>query len=77
MSTFRKKKILTISKTDKVNVIIPSQVLRDIVGNRKVYNIPKHLPMIVPPKLYTKDQLGGYLLNNELTTNTLIKKKMI
>jgi len=69
------KKIVTVSKTEKVNVILPTNKIRDTITNRIVYNIPKKLPMIVPPKFYSKEQLGGYLLNDELTTSPLIKRK--
>ena len=69
------KNIITISKKERVNIVILTKILSDTITNRRVYNIPKKLPMIVPPKLYTKEQLGGYLLNDELITNSLVRKK--
>ena len=37
-----------------------------------VYAIPKKIPMLVKPKPYSKELLGGYLLNDEVTTDTIL-----
>lgn len=47
-----------------------------------IYHLPKKLPMICKPKLYSseeiegkvKEKLGGYLLNDERTIEPIIKK---
>ena len=69
------KKTVTISKNEKNNVILPSNMLNETIKNKIAYSIPKKLPMIVPPKPYGEHQLGGYLLNDEVTTDPLIKSK--
>lgn len=45
--------------------------------NRKtIVNLPAKLPMVCPPKPYTKDKLGGYLLNDDkFSENLLVDKK--
>lgn len=45
--------------------------------NRKtIVNLPAKLPMLCPPKPYTKDKLGGYLLNDDkFSENLLVDKK--
>lgn len=67
---------IVISKTEKVNIVIPTKnLINTIEGNKFTYAIPKNIPMIVPPKRYSKNRLGGYLLNDEIITNPLIRKK--
>lgn len=69
------KKTVTISKKEKTNVVLPTKMLTETIKDKIVYNIPKKLPMIVPPKPYGEQMLGGYLLNDEVTTDPLIKSK--
>lgn len=72
------KEIIIISKTEKVNIINPTPTLiKTIEGKNFQYILPQNLPMIVPPKPYSKVTLGGYLLNDEISLNTLIRKKRI
>lgn len=56
--------IVILSKTEKVNMIKPTKVLMNIITNNMVFNIPNKLPMLVHPKLYTKEQsgVGGLLI---------------
>lgn len=44
-------------------------------GNKKVHVLPFKLPMVVEPKDYTSESLGGYLLNNVKTSDGLIIEK--
>ena len=70
------KKIVVLSIDEKVNIILPNKKLIDTIpSDDAIICLPKNIPMIVPPKPYNKDELGGYLLNNEVTTNRLIKDK--
>jgi DNA-directed RNA polymerase len=69
------KKTVTTSTKEKINIILPSKLLTDTITNRIVYNIPKKLPMLVPPKAYTNNSLGGYLLNDEVTTDPILISK--
>jgi len=69
------KKTVTISKKEKVNILLPVKRLIETISNNTVFNLPKRMPMIVPPKPYTKQCFGGYLLNDELTTDSLLKPK--
>lgn len=48
-----------LSKRDKQNII----------------NLPTKLPMIVKPKLYNKNSIGGYLLNDEEFAEPLLIEK--
>jgi len=69
------KKTVTISKKEKVNILLPVKRLIETISNNTVFNLPKRMPMLVPPKPYKKESLGGYLLNDELTTDSLLKPK--
>lgn len=71
----RDKKTVTISRKEKSNVIMPTRLLTDAVTNKIVYNMPKKLPMLVVPKPYSKELLGGYLLNDKVTTGSMLIKK--
>jgi len=58
-----------------VNIIIPTPRVIETISDHSVQSYPKRLPMIVPPKLYTNMTNGGYLLNDEMTTDTIITRK--
>lgn len=75
-----KSTIKTLSKTEKVNILLPGDQLEELFSKLKhesrsasvVLSLPHRLPMIVKPKLYkwnstdsNYSQLGGYLLNDD------------
>ena len=68
-------KIVKLSKIEKVNIILPTEKLIKTISKNIVFNLPKRIPMIVPPKAFTNKNNGGYLLNDELTTDSIIKNK--
>lgn len=75
------KKVLTTTVVDhKVSSQYSLEVLDDskLSRNNKhiIINMPTKLPMIAKPKPYTKDALGGYLLNDvKFSEGLFIEKK--
>ena len=68
-------KTLVLSKSEKLNAVWPTEKLRNTITNQSVLNFPKKIPMIVRPKPYTNMTDGGYLLNDEYTTDSIIQNK--
>ncbi len=71
--------IKTLKKiNEKNNILVPTKLLTDVMSKSIIYNLPSKLPMIVKPKLYikteTEEKLGGYLLNDELSTDQIFIK---
>ena len=75
--------IKVLSKTEKVNILVPGDKIKELFSNihnpAPVIILPQRIPMIVKPKLYEWNsqeskysQLGGYLLNGEMYTNNII-----
>lgn len=56
----------------KVNVILVPDRIKKLIDKVYLLAAPTHLPMITPPKHYTKDKLGGYLLNYKLERMEII-----
>jgi hypothetical protein len=51
------KKIITLSKTEKKNVLIPTnRLINTLKEKQPIMCLPKHIPMIVPPKFYSENQ---------------------
>ena len=74
---------ISMARNEKRNYILPSQTILKILDNNKDYTIkhlPLRIPMIVKPKPYgrneingkIKEMLGGYLLNDEQFTDSII-----
>ena len=74
---------ISIAKTERRNYILPSQPIIKLLDDSKDYtlkHLPLRIPMIVKPKMYTrnivngknKEILGGYLLNDEKFTDSMI-----
>ena len=83
-SNLIQSKTIVMTKNEKRNIVIPSNELLNIKGNsRKIMHLPTRIPMIVKPKKYTREtvdgqvieRLGGYLLNDIKTSDTLIIDK--
>lgn len=75
--------VKVLSKTDKFNILVPGDKIKELFSNVKkptpVLNLPQIIPRILKPKMYMCDikeskysQLGGYLLNDEMYTNEII-----
>ena len=75
--------IKILSKTEKVNILVPGDKIKEYFANIQspapVTIFPHRIPMIVKPKLYewnSKEgkysKLGGYLLNGEMYSNKII-----
>ena len=83
-SNLVQSKTILITKKEKRSVLIPSDDIINIVGDSiKIMHLPLRIPMIVKPKPYTREKindkvrekLGGYLLNDVKTLDTLIIEK--
>ena len=69
---------IIISKEEKnkqFKILSLSKEVLQVLENKKIYIVPLKLPMIVEPKPYSFNVLGGYLLNDiEKTESLLINK---
>lgn len=54
---------------------VKDKILMEPKSRQAITNLPLKLPMICPPKLYEKNALGGYLLNDEKFSEKLIIDK--
>lgn len=77
-------KLVTIGRKERYHVLVPTNKLLETLNDEfKCIILPKRLPMIVKPRPYSrklvngivKERLGGYLLNDEKYTDTLIIPK--
>jgi DNA-directed RNA polymerase len=74
-----------MTKTEKHNILVAGSNLEKFINkdNIPLLYLPSKIPMIVPPKPYEKvitnnkeiEILGGYLLNDQEYTDSLIKQK--
>jgi hypothetical protein len=73
-----------VSREDRYQSIVPTdEVLNLLENTNKLLSLPRKIPMIVKPKPYYRekvsgkihDRLGGYLLNDELFIDKIIKDK--
>ena len=68
------KKIITVSKTEKKNVVKATSIVINTLKDKKaIVCLPQNIPMIIPPKLYSENQLGGYLLNDEAQNGSVTR----
>lgn len=83
-SNLIQSKTIVIAKKERRNIVIPSDEILNIKGDsKKIMHLPVRIPMIVKPKQYTREtvdgqvieRLGGYLLNDIKTSDTLIIDK--
>jgi DNA-directed RNA polymerase len=59
----------------KINIYTPSEEVRKLVRGQTFVSIPLKLPMIVKPREYSQNKLGGYLLNDEMYTDSIFITK--
>ena len=75
--------VKVLSKTEKVNILVPGEKIKELFSNvhkpAPVIILPHRIPMIVKPKLYQWNsqegkysELGGYLLNGKMYSNKII-----
>jgi hypothetical protein len=73
-----------VGREDKYQSVKPTKdILNLLKDTNKLLHLPRKIPMIVEPKYYyrekindkTHDRLGGYLLNDQLTKDNIIKEK--
>jgi hypothetical protein len=70
--------IVKVSKNQSYNIfnVANKNLVNNAIKNSLV--IPMKLPMVVPPKDYTKTEYGGYILNNvEYCSGIFTKKKFL
>lgn len=72
-----RKELLTINYKEKIYVLklVDENIVEDFNCKRKMHLLPFKLPMVVPPKEYSNNKLGGYLLNNIKFVEPLITPK--
>lgn len=69
-----------IKSSDKLHhhysLLVKDRDLMSSKNRRSIINLPAKLPMVCPPKPYSKDTLAGYLLNDDkFSEKLLIDKK--
>lgn len=71
-----KKELIRIDRKEHKYIIsvVDKHILKKF-GNKIIRVLPFKLPMIVEPKPYSKNELGGYLLNGIKVTDSLIIEK--
>jgi hypothetical protein len=77
-----KTELITLGRKEKKNILVPTDEVIDCLSTHssKLVHLPFRLPMLVKPKPYfrevingvTVERLGGYLLNDIKTSDTLI-----
>lgn len=77
-------KLVVVGLKERHNVLLPTErVLKTLTNKEKLKPLPRRLPMLIKPKLYSrikvkgkiKEELGGYLLNDDKYTDELIIQK--
>ena len=71
------KTLITVSRTEKhYELTISNDKFLTSLKTNKIYCLPTKLPMLVKPKEYGDNKLGGYLLNDiEFKEKLFIEKK--
>jgi len=75
-------KVVTLARNKKATVIIPTEDVLESLGSNinQLSHLPVRIPMIVKPKPYIREningiiteKLGGYLLNDVKTSDSII-----
>lgn len=65
-----------VTANDSPKVIVPPKELEGKIPINTIMYSPFKLPMIVPPKEYSANESGGYLLNDIDYFDSMITKKM-
>ena len=70
-------KVIKPSKNESRLVLILNENVSSLLPRKNTVIIaPLKLPMIVKPKVYTENKLGGYLLNDDMYTEDMIVDKV-
>lgn len=71
------KRVKTFDKFTQVLMVEVSDMIKETqpVDDNKIFSIPLKLPMVVKPKEYHNNKLGGYLLNDINYANDIFIKK--
>jgi len=70
-------KIIKPSKNESRQVLMLNENVSSLLPRKNtVILAPLKLPMIVKPKFYTENKLGGYLLNDDMYTENMIIDKV-
>ena len=75
-------KVVLVSRTEKKNILVPTSEVLNTLDNKvkSQIHLPFRIPMIIKPKPFyretingvVKERLGGYLLNDVKTSDSLI-----
>ena len=72
-----KTKVIKPSKNESRLVLILDENISSLLPRKNVViTAPLKLPMIIKPKPYTENKLGGYLLNDDMYTEEMIIDKV-
>lgn len=67
--------VYSSNKNQQFNVIVIPEDIKKLLDNKTIYSVTGKLPMIIPPKPYSRNKNGGYLLNGKAYDEKLIIDK--
>ena len=80
VSNLIQSETIMLSKKDKNTIYVPTEEILNTLGTKSLVNLPFRIPMVVKPHPYYREvidgsvieRLGGYLLNDYKTSDSLI-----